>query len=175
MINNKKFVKFDKKNHDRDCFDCGEEELNNFIKNLSSQQMKKNLNQTRVLQGVLKESGKFEIIAYYTFAPGCIDPIELPDQSRKNLPKKQKVPVFLVGRLAVDKRYQSQKEGEGALVNLLNHLVKVNDDMPAYAVVVDPLNDSAADFYKKYGFKPLVCLSGKKRFFLPINTIKQLL
>jgi ribosomal protein S18 acetylase RimI-like enzyme len=47
-----------------------------------------------------------------------------------------------------------------------------NESIGAMAVVVDPINDKAVEFYKKYGFEQLP-ESGK--MFLPMKVISQLL
>lgn len=40
------------------------------------------------------------------------------------------------------------------------------------AVVVDPMNEFAVKFYKKYGFEQL---PDSEKMFIPMNTIKQII
>lgn len=40
------------------------------------------------------------------------------------------------------------------------------------AVVVDPINEKAVDFYKKYGFEQL---PDSEKMFLPMKVIEQLI
>ncbi len=46
--------------------------------------------------------------------------------------------------------------------------------MPAYAVVVDCLNDNVEQFYTKFGFEVLDAVNGKIRMYIPMKTVGEL-
>ena len=92
---------------------------------------------------------------------------------RKKLPRYP-IPVFLLAQLAVHERYQGCGLGKIALIKALEYLWQVNGYLRAYAVVVDCLNEKAAQFYCKYGFELLCENNGRKRMYLSMKTIGQL-
>ena len=174
MKYSKTFVELDKAIHDRSTFDCGSEELNTFLQRHALRHMKVGVSKTMVLPALeALSNGKYPICSFYTVAPSSIQRDALPQNISKSLPHYP-VPVFLIAQLAVDKRVQGQQLGKVTLIQALEFLWQVNQQMRAYAVVVDCVNDSVEEFYKKHGFHYLCKNCGKTRMFLPIKTVGQL-
>lgn len=170
----KQFVDLDKTLHDRDTFDCGEPELNTFIRQFAAKHIQAGISRTMVLPSQQKlANGKSPICAFYTVAPSAIRRQTLPPHLAKKLPHYP-VPVFLLAQLAVDKHYQGQGLGKITLIQALEYLWRVNQHLTAYAVVVDCLNQSAQNFYQQFGFELLDEDNSKTRLFLPMKTIEQL-
>ena len=170
----KQFVDLDKTLHDRDTFDCGEPELNTFIRQFAAKHIQAGISRTMVLPSQQKlANGKSPICAFYTVAPSAIRRQTLPTKIAKKLPHYP-VPVFLLAQLAVDKHYQGQGLGKITLIQALEYLWRVNQHLTAYAVVVDCLNQSAQNFYQQFGFELLDEDNSKTRLFLPMKTIEQL-
>lgn len=168
------FVQLSKANHDRPSFDCEEPELNNFLHTKAAKHMAVGISRTMVLPSVeVLQNGKQAICAFYSIAPSSISRQTLPEKSQKRLPHYP-VPVFLLAQLAVDKQFQGKGLGKISLVKALSHFNKISEQMKAYAVVVDCLNEQAENFYYQYGFQPLDELANRKRLFLPMKTIDQL-
>ncbi len=63
--------------------------------------------------------------------------------------------------------------GEGLLIDALQRSLSLAADLGIYAVVVEAIDDSAASFYKKYGFVSL--LDDPLHLYLPIATIEKIL
>ena len=170
MATTKTFVELEKASHDRISFNCGEEELNTFIRQQALRHMKANISRTMVLAESDRQA-KQKISAFYTIAPSSISRQQLPKNKAKKLPAYP-IPVFLIAQLAVDKKQQGTGLGKITLVKALEHLYKINDHMRAYAVVVDCLNKEAEGFYSKFGFEYL-CEneSGRVRLYLPMNQL----
>jgi GNAT superfamily N-acetyltransferase len=165
------FVELDGALHDRPSFDCGEPELNEFVKTRVAKHMAAGISRTMVLPAdKCQPNGKFPICSFYTIAPGSIKRQTLPSSLAKKLPHYP-VPVFLLAQLAVDAGFQSQGLGKITLIKALEHLWGVNSQMRAYAVIVDYLNDKAEGFYKKFGFEFLFRQNGRARMFIPMNTV----
>jgi GNAT superfamily N-acetyltransferase len=170
----KTFVGLNKAFHDRTSFDCGSAELNTFLQRHALRHMKVGVSKTMVLPGTEQLSNqKYPICSFYTVAPSSIQRKTLPQSLSKSLPHYP-VPVLLIVQLAVNKKVQGQQLGKITLVNALEFLWKINQQMHAYAVVVDCLNKPVEIFYQKYGFHHLYKKNDKSRMFLPMKTVEQL-
>ncbi|MGR5485877.1 GNAT family N-acetyltransferase [Vibrio alfacsensis] len=170
----KEFVELNKSKHDRNSFDCGEQELNTFIKNQAAKHMQAGISRTMVLasaQPLLNQ--KFAICAFYSVAPSSISRETLPAQLAKKLPRYT-TPFFLLAQLAVHKEFHGSGLGKVCLIRELKYLWEVNHHMRAYAIVVDCLTDLAKGFYTKFGFEVLCEHNGRIRTFLPMKTVEKL-
>ncbi|GMQ97214.1 MAG: GNAT family N-acetyltransferase [Gammaproteobacteria bacterium] len=168
------FVELDKSIHDRDSFDCGKDELNNFIRTFAARHMEAGVSRTMVLPASQPSAdGKFPICAFFTIAPSAIERSTLPEAIKKKLPHYP-VPVFLLAQLAVHNDYRGQSLGKVTLIRALKYFVDLLEHLPAYAVIVDCLDEEAESFYRKYGFEELCDFNGRKRMFLPMQTVLQL-
>ena len=168
------FVELDKGQHDRGSFDCGENELNDFIQTKASKHMLAGISKTFVLPTDSHlPNGKRSICAFYSVTPSSIARENLPRPLAKKLPHYP-IPVFLIAQLAVHLDQKGQGLGKITLVKALEFLWSINAQMPAYAVVVDCLNREAHDFYEHFGFEILCTYNGRVRMFLPMKTIGDL-
>ena len=170
----KKFEEWSKTKHDRNSFDCGEPELNQFIKTQAAKHMQAGISRTMVLASdVPMIDKKYPICSFYSVAPSAICRETLPAHLAKKLPRYP-VPVFLLAQLAVHKTFHGSGLGKISLIKALEYLWEVNHHMRAYAIVVDCLTESAQTFYAKYGFEVLCIHNGRIRMFLPMKTVEQL-
>jgi len=170
----KEFVRLDTSLHDRADFDCGEPELNEFIRKHAVRHMEAGVSTTMVLPGVSTlPNGKYPIFSFYTIAPGSIARATLPDALRKKLPYYP-VPVFLIAEMAVRSDCQGQGLGKITLIKALDFILNIHRYIRAYAVIVDCLNENVVKFYKKYGFQVLDSGSGRTRMFLSLKTVEKL-
>ena len=170
----KEFVELDKNIHDRNSFDCGTPELNTFLHQHALRHMRVGVSKTMVLASKEQLSNKkYPVCAFYTVAPSSIQRETLPRNLSKKLPHYP-VPVFLIAQLAVNRKVQGQQLGKITLIKSLEFLWHVNQQMHAYAVVVDCINESVEAFYKRYGFYYLHKKNSKIRMFLPMKTVGQL-
>ena len=166
------FVELDKAIHDRASFDCGEVELNAFIRTYAARHMEAGVSTTMLLPASAQLSnGKYPICAFYTITPSSILRETLPEARRKKLPTYP-VPVFLLAQMAVHSEYQGQGLGKVTLIKALEHLWKINSLMRAYAVIIDCLNTNAERFYSKYGFEVLSHNKDRVRMFIPMKTVE---
>lgn len=165
------FEPLDKARHDRTSFDCGEPELNDFLKTKAAKHQSENISRTLVLPGdQVADSGKFAVRAFYAVSPATIARETLPTVKAKKLPHYP-IPVFLLAQLAVDSASHGSGLGKITLICSLRHLYTVSKQMPAYAVVVDCLHEQAEQFYRKYDFDFLCEINGRKRLYLPMKTV----
>jgi GNAT superfamily N-acetyltransferase len=168
------FVELNKTIHDRGSFDCGENDLNLFIKRQASKHMQVGISKTMVLPNISpQEYHKHRICAFYTIAPSSIKRESLPTKLAKNLPHYP-VPVFLLAQMAIHIEHQGTGLGKITLIKALEYLWQVNSQMTAYAIVVDCLNTKVQQFYEKYGFETLCDFNSKIRMYLPMKVVKNL-
>lgn len=149
-------------------FSCGSIFLDNYIKTQASQDIKRNVSVSYVLTSI----NSVDFIGYYTLSSISIDTSELSDEFMKKLPKYPMLPGILIGRLAIDSKYQGQKIGAYLLIDALKRSLLISDQIGINALIVDAKDDNAASFYRHYGF--IEFPSNKLKLFLPINTIKSL-
>ena len=174
MSYSKEFVVLDKRIHDRDSFDCGESELNRFIRDQAARLMGAGISKTMVLPATLSlPNGKTPICAFYSIAPSLIKRDDLPALISKNLPCYP-IPVFLLAQLAVHKEFTGLGLGKVALINALEYFNNISAHIPAYAVVVDCLNQNAEGFYLRYGFRELCKYNGRSRLYIPMKQVSEL-
>lgn len=130
-------VQLDKNKHDRHRFDCGFEALNNYLKVMASQQLKKDNLRTLVLED---ETNAGRIIGYYTLT---MTPIHLDALPVKLQKKHQNVSSGgSIARLAVDHRYQKQGFGEWLLIDALRKLLFAGEIVAFPLVIVDAKDGS---------------------------------
>jgi predicted N-acetyltransferase YhbS len=151
--------------HNRKDFDCGEPPLNNYLKTQALQHSKQNFGDTFVLV----ENGSADVIGYYTVGPSGVEGALFPDDV--NVPRLS-IPVILLGRLAVDSRYQFRGLGEELLLHSLKYAVEFEAKYPCFAVCLDALNEAKRAYYAKRGFTSL--LDNPLHMFLTIKKIEKL-
>ena len=155
------------KNHEKSSFDCGYEMLNVYIKKQARQDVNGDLSVCFVL--VNEEN---EVKGYYTLSANSIRRDDFPEELRKKMPPSYtKLPTTLLGRLAVDNSLKGQGYGEILLMDALNRTLRTSDNLGILAIVVDPIDDKALNFYSKYGF---ILLPTSEKMFLAMKTVRDL-
>lgn len=156
------------KAHNRKDFTCEEDSLTEYIRTQVSQDIRK-----RLAACFVAVDNKQNVLGYYTLTSESLGRELIPDKYLTQLPKNYNAPVILLGRLARDIRMKGTGLGEHLLLDALFRSYKLsNESIGAMAVVVDPINEKAVEFYKGYGFEQLHD-SGK--MFLPMKIIGQLI
>jgi predicted N-acetyltransferase YhbS len=156
------------KQHDRKSFDCGENSLNQYLHRYASQDIRRRVN--RVFVASPPDTPQ-QVIGYYSLSAGSLDATALPEAFRRRLPRYP-VPVVLLGRLAVAESRQGMGLGSILLADALQRIAHASQVMAVYAVVVDALNDQAAEFYRQFGFISLP--SQPLKLFLPMDSVAAL-
>ena len=157
------------KQHDRKSFDCREPSLNHYLHRYASQDVRRRVNRVFVAS---PPSDPGQVIGYYSLSAGSLAANDLPEKLRRRLPKYP-VPIVLLGRLAVANSYQSKGLGSILLTDSLRRVLQASQVMAVYAVVVDALNDRAAEFYQQFGFIPMP--SQPLKLFLPLESVVRLI
>ena len=133
--------------HDRSHFDCGTAELNLYLRERASQDMRRRVASCFV---AVDEIGT--VAGFFTLAATSLPLDQLSAESAARLPRYPVVPAVLLGRLAVALAHQGRQLG-GALV--ADAILRASrSEVMAYAMIVDAKNDSAARFYANLAFEP---------------------
>jgi GNAT superfamily N-acetyltransferase len=148
--------------HDRNSFASGVEPLDRYFRTQAGQDARKNMAAPFVL--VLPDG---VIAGYYTLSATGVRLVEIPSQTARKLPKYPLVPATLLGRLAVDRRYQGKGYGRFLLADALHRSLR--SEIASFAVIVDAKDDNARKFYERESFLPL--LDQPMRLYRPMADI----
>lgn len=129
--------------HDRQGFDCGNDDINLYLRTMANQHNKKNIAKTHVLTNLDNPN---IIMGFYTLSA-----VEL-DIAIKGYPAK--IPAMMIGRLGVDNHYQGQGLSKLLLANALSKIKRLSQDAGIAFAVIDAKNDTLAHYYQKFGFRP---------------------
>jgi GNAT superfamily N-acetyltransferase len=156
------------KKHKKKDFKCGKDMLDNYIHSQASQDVKRKLSVCFVLEDI--QTGLIQ--GYYTLANNSIPLHTIPKKWKNKLPiSYTSIPTTLLGRLAVDERFQGKGIGPLLLVDALKRSYEISASIGSFAVVVDPLDEAAEKFYEKFGF---IKLPDSKKMFIAMQTLKDL-
>ncbi|WP_304067861.1 GNAT family N-acetyltransferase [Pedobacter glucosidilyticus] len=155
------------KKHDKSKFTCGYELLDNYIRKQARQDVNRDLSACFVLV-----DNHDTVKGYYTLSANSIKREEFLDDLAKKLPPSYtELPTILLGRLAIDESIKGNGYGEKILLDALNRSLAISESMDSIAVVVDPIDEKAQNFYLQYGF---ILLPTSGKMFLPMKTIKEM-
>ena len=156
------------KTHNRKDFSCEENLLTKYIRKQVSQDIRK-----RLATCFVAVDNKQNVIGYYTLTSESLGRELIPEKYLKQVPINYNAAVILLGRLARDIKTKGTGLGEHLLLDALFRSYKLsNESIGAMAVVVEPINEKAVEFYKKYGFEQL---PDSEKMFLPMKTIGRLI
>lgn len=133
---------------ERQAFDCGRPELNDWLRQIARQHQDKGLSKTFV---AVREAEQARICAFYTLTLAELEARHLPDAWRKKLPRR--IPGVRLGRLAVDRQYQGKGLGELLLIDALTRARRIYAEAGGIGLFVDALDENAAGYYRRFGFE----------------------
>jgi GNAT superfamily N-acetyltransferase len=125
-------------------FDCGVDSLNEWLGKRAWKNQVIGASRTFVVN-----EGD-TILGYYCLSSAAIDRIELPKAKQRNMPDP--IPAALIGRLAVDLRYQGRKIGVSLLQDAVCRIIAASQTIGIAYILVHALDDGAKRFYENNGF-----------------------
>lgn len=156
------------KAHDRTAFSSGAPELDRYIRELASQDVRRDV--ARIF--VAAQDGSTAICGFYSLGAASFQRERLPAAQVRRLPHYP-VPAALLGRLAVDERMQGKGLGVFLLMDALHRVLLASQTLAVQALIVDARDDAAAAFYRRYGF--ISFADNERQLLLPMATLRQLL
>lgn len=94
------------------------------------------------------------MVGYYTLVASQIEQSEATGEVQGGTSKRFPIPVCLIARLAVDRSEQSIGLGRSLLLDALQRTERASRSIAMRAVIVHALDEEAAAFYARYGFRP---------------------
>lgn len=152
------------KQHKRAAFDCGEGALNRFL-----QQHARSSHERGGAKTYLAVSdADAKVLGYYSVSPASVNYSRAPAIVQRGLPRHE-IPVFRLGRLAVDSSVQGQGLGGQLLLAAGRRCLQVAAQAGGVAMFIDAKNEQVADWYMSYGALPLI--DNPLSLLLPFKTI----
>lgn len=147
--------------HDLSVFDCGDQALNDWLRNRALG------NESRFSRTYVVCEAKV-VVAYFCISAGAIERKGAPGRLRRNAPDT--IPVSVIGRLAVDRRYAGKGLGADLLSDALRRIAAASRTIGVGAALVHAKDEAAKRFYMHCAeFIPYP--DDGLALFLPIETI----
>jgi GNAT superfamily N-acetyltransferase len=134
---------------DLGAFDCGVAALNEWLIKFALSDQRAGSSVTYVLR-----RGR-RVVGFYTLAPHAIEPDEAAARLKAGLPRQRPIPVILLARLGLDRSEHGTGIGAALLRDALARCSAAADEIGGRGVVVHAKDDTAASFYRRFGFAPL--------------------
>lgn len=151
--------------HERAGFNCGAPALDSYLRERASQDVKRRMASCFVLV----EKATHALAGYYTLSAFSVPTTDLPEEVLKRLPRYPILPAALIGRLAIDRRFQRRGLASALMADAI--LRVIDSDIKAFAMIVEAKDDSAVAFYRLQGFQPFS--SRPMSLFLPLATARK--
>ncbi|MCB2087078.1 MAG: GNAT family N-acetyltransferase [Sphingomonadaceae bacterium] len=133
--------------HDLSQFSCGKASLDTWLRTRALSNQKKGF--TAVM--VVHDAGR--VVGYYGLAPTAVVPASLPRSIRTGQ-SPDPLPCLLLGQLATDEEWRGKGIGTGLLKHALQRCVEGATLIGGRALIVNAVDDEAADFWRRRGFLP---------------------
>jgi GNAT superfamily N-acetyltransferase len=153
------------KHHDRSAFDCGDNSLNEFLWHHARKSHIKGGAKTFL---AVEKSDSEKILGFYSIAPSSVAYANTPEIVKRGLARHE-VPVFRLGRLAVDRSVQGLGLGGQLLLSAGRRTIQVASQAGGVALLIDAKNARVAEWYSRFGAVPL--LDNPLSLLLPLKTI----
>jgi GNAT superfamily N-acetyltransferase len=90
------------------------------------------------------------VVGYYCLSNGAVANNLATGKVRRNMPDP--IPVMIIGRLAVDRRWQGKGIGKGLLRDAILRTLKASEIAGIRAILVHAISEEAKKFYEQYRF-----------------------
>jgi GNAT superfamily N-acetyltransferase len=148
-------------NHDLSRFDCGEQVLNDWLR----QRALKNESRFSRTYVVCDTSS---VVGYYSVSAGSVERGAAPGKLRRNAPDA--IPVSVIGRLAVSRNHAGKGLGADLLSDALRRIALASQSIGIGAVLVHAKDAAARSFYLRHA-EFIEYPADSRTLFLPIETI----
>ena len=135
-------------NHHLDAFDCGNADLNRFIKCHALQSHQGDFSKTFVTC----QQGN-HVIGFYTLATGSVKHADATVRMKKGA-SQHDIPVMLLARLAVCDSARGRKIGSALLKHAMLNVLDISKRAGVRAMLTHAKDESAKSFYAHFDFEP---------------------
>jgi GNAT superfamily N-acetyltransferase len=148
--------------HDRAAFSCGVPALDTWFHHRAGQDEKRNV--ARVFAAIDDQG---TVVGFYSLSSFTITIADLPPEQAKRLPRYDAIPAALIGRLARHQNVRGEGVGDLLLADAVRRVIGASGSLAVFAIVVDAIDERAAQFYRDFGFAPFP--SRPLRLFMPLS------
>lgn len=128
-------------------FDCGKAPLNHFLQSFAL------INQYAGSSVTYLAMVEAAVAGYHSLSFGAASYDDAPERLAKGLPRYP-IPVMVIARLAVDRRFQGRGLGSALLRDAMWRTLAASKIGGIRCVLVHAKDASAAAFYESFGFAP---------------------
>lgn len=153
------------RHHDRKSFDCGAADLNEYLARYARQNHESGGAKTFVAVSPMEPA---RVLGFYSISPGSIEFARVPANLTGKLGRYD-VPIFRLGRLAVDQSAQGQGLGGDLLLAAGERALAVAAEVGGLALAIDAKDENAARWYERFGAQLL--LDDPLKLILPLSVI----
>jgi len=130
--------------HNVESFACGVPVLDEWLKRRALKNESSGASRTFVV------CSDGQVIGYYALATGSVGHHNTPGKVHRNMPDP--IPVIVLGRLAIDERWQHAGLGRSLLRDAVLRTLSVSQQAGVKALLVHTLSEDAKQFYLRNGF-----------------------
>lgn len=134
------------RDHDRNAFSCGDETLDVYLKRYARQNHQSG--GAKCFVATPRETPT-RILGFYTLSPASLQFARVPAVVTKGLGRYD-VPVYRLGRLAVDRSVQGRGLGGSLLLRAAARCMAVAREAGGVALLIDAKDEDAARWYASY-------------------------
>ena len=164
-INSRYTIELLGKAHQRNLFSCGVPELDIYIQQQATQDIRKKV--ATVFVAVEKDGTT--IVGYYTLSMASVPVNDLPGDLARRMPRYPSLPAIRLGRLAVNQNIRGEGLGSYLLMDALYRAI--GNEVAWGLFLVDAKDETAICFYKSFGFQSFN--GNNKHLYLIRQTIEQ--
>jgi GNAT superfamily N-acetyltransferase len=130
--------------HDLELFQSGTDSLDQWLRRRARANQVSGASRTYV---VAREA---RVVGYYCLSSGGLDLADAPGSIRRNMPDP--IPVAVLGRLAIDQRWQGKGLGAALLQDAALRAAQAAAILGVRGLLVHAISEEAKGFYEHYGF-----------------------
>jgi GNAT superfamily N-acetyltransferase len=142
--------RYDPTRHEASGFSCGNELLDRWLIRYAGQNERRDAARTFVAT-----TDDQNIYGYYALIAGQLAHHEATAQTRQGLSRHFPIPIVILARLAIDSSHQGRGLGATLLSDALARVCHASRQVAVRAVVVHAVDENAAAFYERFGFRAL--------------------
>lgn len=139
------------KGHPREVFDCGDSDLNTYLKKFARQNHESGGAKTFV--AIDDANGR--VLGFYSLAPAVAEYERTPEDIRRGL-SRHAVPGYRLARLATDLSVQGGGLGGQLLLAAGRRCLRVSAEVGGVALYIDAKNERVAAWYAAFGAQRLI-------------------
>jgi GNAT superfamily N-acetyltransferase len=155
--------------HKVDHFECGRDQLDRWLRAYAGQSQRRDTARTFVVC----RQGETDVVGYYTLVASQVEQGEATGEVQSGTSKHFPIPVCLIARLAVDRSEQGIGLGRSLLLDALQRTERASRSVAMRAILVHAVDEQAAAFYARFGFKP--ASAEPLTLMVPLEAVRRIL